>query len=119
MKESLDFIYKEQKELSHFGGIAALLGWDQMTYMPQKGSEERAEQLSLISRLAHERVISDEFYNHLKKLDEHVKHAHRKRPDHCHQIKGRCRKSTKSPLRVCRKNVKDHVACVHRLGRST
>jgi carboxypeptidase Taq len=70
MKESLDFIYKEQKELSHFGGIAALLGWDQMTYMPQKGSEERAEQLCMISRLAHERVISDEFYNHLKKLDE-------------------------------------------------
>jgi len=70
MKESLDFIYKEQKELSHFGGIAALLGWDQMTYMPQKGSEERAEQLCLISRLAHERIISDEFYNHLKKLDE-------------------------------------------------
>ncbi|MCX6663029.1 MAG: carboxypeptidase M32, partial [Euryarchaeota archaeon] len=70
MKESLDFIYKEQKELSHFGGIAALLGWDQMTYMPQKGSGERAEQLSLISRLAHERVISDDFYNHLKKLDE-------------------------------------------------
>jgi len=70
MKESLDFIYKEQKELSHFGGIAGLLGWDQMTYMPQKGSEERAEQLCMISRLAHERVISDEFYNHLKKLDE-------------------------------------------------
>ncbi len=70
MRESLDFIYKEQKELSHFGGIAALLGWDQMTYMPQKGSEERAEQLSLISRLAHERIISDIFYNHLKKLDE-------------------------------------------------
>jgi len=70
MKESLDFIYKEQKELSHFGGITALLGWDQMTYMPRKGSGERAEQLSLISRLAHERVISDEFYNYIKKLDE-------------------------------------------------
>jgi carboxypeptidase Taq len=68
MKESLEFIYKEQKELSHFGGIAALLGWDQMTYMPQKGSDERAEQLSLISRLAHERVTSDELFNHLKKL---------------------------------------------------
>ncbi|HUT00334.1 MAG TPA: carboxypeptidase M32 [Candidatus Thermoplasmatota archaeon] len=68
MKESLDFIYKEQKELSHFGGIGALLGWDQMTYMPLKGSEERAEQLSLISRLVHERVTSDTFYNHLQKL---------------------------------------------------
>jgi carboxypeptidase Taq len=72
MKESLEFIYKEQKELSHFGGIAALLGWDQMTYMPQRGSEERAEQLSLISRLAHERVTSTELYNHLKKLYETV-----------------------------------------------
>jgi len=70
MKESLDFIYKEQKEVSLFSGIAALLGWDQMTYMPPKGSEERAEQLSLISRLAHERVTSDELYIHLKKLDD-------------------------------------------------
>lgn len=70
MKESLDFIYKEQKELSHFGGIAALLGWDQMTYMPPKGSEGRAEQLSLISRLIHERVTSETFYHHLKRLHE-------------------------------------------------
>lgn len=70
MKKSLDFIYKEQKELSHLGGIAALLGWDQMTYMPQKGIGERAEQLSLISSLAHKHMISDNFYNHLKKLDQ-------------------------------------------------
>lgn len=68
MKESLDFIYKEQKELSHYGGIAALLGWDQMTYMPSKGSKGRAEQLSLISRLVHERVTSETFYKHLKGL---------------------------------------------------
>lgn len=70
MKESLDFIYQQQKELTHFGGIAALLSWDQMTYMPSKGNEERAEQLSLISRLSHERAVSDEFYRHLEKLSE-------------------------------------------------
>jgi carboxypeptidase Taq len=70
MKESLDFIYREQKELSSFGGIAALLGWDQMTYMPPKGSEGRSEQLSLISRLVHERVTSETFYQHLKRLHE-------------------------------------------------
>ena len=70
MKKSLDFIYKEQKEVSHFGGIASLLGWDQMTYMPQKGIRGRAEQLSLIARLTHERMISDNLYNHIKKLDE-------------------------------------------------
>ena len=48
MKESLDFIYKEQKELSTYGGIAALLGWDQMTYMPKMGATDRSEQGALI-----------------------------------------------------------------------
>ena len=68
MKESLDFIYKEQKELSTFGGIAALLGWDQMTYMPKMGSTERSEQGALISRLSHEKVISDNFWRHIQNL---------------------------------------------------
>jgi carboxypeptidase Taq len=74
MKESLEYIYKEQKEVSLYGGIAALLGWDQMTYMPLKGSEARAEQLSLISRLTHERVTSETLYTHLKKLHD-VEHT--------------------------------------------
>jgi carboxypeptidase Taq len=70
MKDSLEFIYRQQKELAHFGGIGALLGWDQMTYMPPKGIDERADQISLVSRLAHERVISDEFYKHIMRLHE-------------------------------------------------
>jgi len=68
MKESLDFIYKQQKELSTLGGIAALLGWDQMTYMPKLGAAERSEQTALISRLSHEKVISEEFWKKIKIL---------------------------------------------------
>jgi len=68
MKESLDFIYKEQKELSTFSEIAALLGWDQMTYMPQMGTIDRSQQSSLISRLSHERVVSDKLWSHIKFL---------------------------------------------------
>ncbi|MEA3457153.1 MAG: carboxypeptidase M32 [Candidatus Thermoplasmatota archaeon] len=68
MKESLDLIYNEQKELSKFGGIAALLGWDQMTYMPTQGAAERSDQISLISRLSHEKFTSDKLWNHVKKL---------------------------------------------------
>ena len=68
MKESLDFIYKEQKELTKFGGIAALLGWDQMTYMPTQGAAERSDQISLISRLSHERFTSDKLWDHVRKL---------------------------------------------------
>lgn len=68
MKESLDFIYKEQKELSTLGGIAALLGWDQMTYMPQMGAIDRSDHSSLISRLSHEKVVSDKLWNHIENL---------------------------------------------------
>ena len=68
MKDSLDFIYKEQEELSKFGGINALLGWDQMTYMPTKGAVERSDQISLISRLSHEKFTSDKLWNHVRKL---------------------------------------------------
>ena len=68
MKESLDFIYKEQKELSVIGGIEALLGWDQMTYMPKQGAIERSEQSALISKWAHEKVISNELWKNIELL---------------------------------------------------
>ncbi len=70
MKESLDFIYKQQKELSVISGIGALIGWDQMTYMPKMGAEEKSEQSAFISRLSHEKVISDEFWSHIEKLNK-------------------------------------------------
>ena len=41
-----------------------------MTYMTQKGGIERSEQISLISRLAHEKFTADELYNNVKKLNE-------------------------------------------------
>jgi carboxypeptidase Taq len=67
-EESLKFIYKQQKELSVIGGIGALLGWDQMTYMPEKGAMERSEQTALLSALAHKKVVSDTFWNHITNL---------------------------------------------------
>ncbi len=68
MNTSLSYIYTEQKELSLLGGIGALLGWDQMTYMPPKGIQERSDQLALLARLSHERLISDTFYHHIQTL---------------------------------------------------
>jgi len=68
MNESLDFIYKQQKELSVISGIGALLGWDQMTYMPPMGAGDRSEQTALISKMSHEKVISDKFWNHIQLL---------------------------------------------------
>ena len=72
MKESLDFIYKQQKELSVISGIGALLGWDQMTYMPPMGAGDRSEQTALISKMSHEKVISDKFWSHIQLLSNNI-----------------------------------------------
>jgi carboxypeptidase Taq len=47
-------------DVVHLQQTAALLGWDQQVKMPPGGAEARAEQLALISRLAHEMFVADE-----------------------------------------------------------
>ncbi len=46
-------------EITLLSHTAAILGWDQETYMPSGSIEERSRQLSLISGLIHERLVSD------------------------------------------------------------
>lgn len=48
-------IDREVYLLSH---VSSLLGWDQETYMPAQGIEERAEQISLLETLIHEKITS-------------------------------------------------------------
>ena len=62
--EQLKTILSEISDLSY---TAALLGWDQQTYMPPGGAEARGNQLALLGRLVHERVTSPELG---KLLDE-------------------------------------------------
>jgi carboxypeptidase Taq len=45
-----------KKEAGTLGSVAALVGWDQETYMPHGGARARAEQSSLLARLIHERA---------------------------------------------------------------
>src|SRR4051812_38784287 len=44
-------------ELMDLRGAAALLSWDQNTYMPPGGADARADQLATLERLAHARLI--------------------------------------------------------------
>src|SRR5687767_5282701 len=36
--------------------VGSLIGWDERTYMPLKGSAHRAEQMALLAKLVHEQV---------------------------------------------------------------
>src|SRR5262245_64010516 len=47
-------LIRRVREASLLGSCAALLGWDERTYMPRAGSAHRGEQMALLARLGHE-----------------------------------------------------------------
>ena len=47
-------------EIQHLKDAAALLSWDQETYMPAGGGQTRAEQLATLQTLAHVKLVSPE-----------------------------------------------------------
>ncbi|QQO10680.1 carboxypeptidase M32 [Breznakiella homolactica] len=63
--ERLHVIDSEYRRLEH---AAALLQWDQETYLPRDAVEERAEQLGLLEGIAHERIVSPEVGKLLSEL---------------------------------------------------
>ncbi|MHC4960087.1 MAG: carboxypeptidase M32 [Planctomycetota bacterium] len=50
-----------RRETATLGSCASLLGWDQETYMPHAGTDVRADQLALLSGLAHRRATAKEY----------------------------------------------------------
>jgi carboxypeptidase Taq len=59
-------------EISDLNSSAALLGWDQQTYMPPAGAETRGNQLAMLERLAHERFTSPELGRLLDELEPYA-----------------------------------------------
>src|SRR5262245_14187388 len=53
-----DSLIAHFKEYRLIDSIGSLLGWDERTYMPPKGSDHRAEQMALVARLGHDRLAS-------------------------------------------------------------
>lgn len=51
-------LLKVSEELRDIGAAMCLLGWDQETYMPPKGSDIRAKQLATLAGIYHEKLIS-------------------------------------------------------------
>src|SRR5437660_1503637 len=53
-----DDLIQRFKETRLLDSIGSVLGWDERTYMPPKGSAHRAEQMALLARLGHEQLTS-------------------------------------------------------------
>ncbi|MEW6411072.1 MAG: carboxypeptidase M32 [Candidatus Zixiibacteriota bacterium] len=55
-QQAYDELIRRMKEVSLLHSCNAVLGWDERTYMPRGGANHRADQLGLISGLAHEKM---------------------------------------------------------------
>src|SRR5438094_10054462 len=49
--------------------VGSVLGWDERTYMPRKGSAHRAEQMALIARMTHEMATAPEIERLLQDVE--------------------------------------------------
>ena len=67
MEHTYEELRSRLAEVHDLGVIAMLLAWDQRTMMPRGGAPARADQLATITRLAHERFVSEEIG---RRLDE-------------------------------------------------
>ncbi|HVT87485.1 MAG TPA: carboxypeptidase M32 [Tepidisphaeraceae bacterium] len=56
--QAYEQLTKEVREISLMDSIGSLLGWDQETYLPTKGTTNRAEQQALLARMSHERFTA-------------------------------------------------------------
>lgn len=57
------------KEVSLLSSCAGMLGWDERTYMPRAGSAFRADQLSLLSGMTHEKFVDPKIGELLSDLE--------------------------------------------------
>lgn len=58
--EKLDQLKEKVREITYLGRASAVLGWDQQTYMPSGGAEDRGNQLAVLGSLTHRMFTSPE-----------------------------------------------------------
>ncbi|HMD88332.1 MAG TPA: carboxypeptidase M32 [Anaerolineaceae bacterium] len=76
--EKFKKLESSQNEISDLSYAIALLGWDQQTYMPVGGAEDRGDQLASLERILHLKITSDEIG---KLLEDLIPYAGQLEPD--------------------------------------
>jgi len=70
MEPILDEVCRCARSISLLGSIEGLLGWDERTKLPPAGGEYRAEQMTLLSGMIHERWLDPRFGELLDQIAE-------------------------------------------------
>ena len=69
MSENFHKLKERVARIARLGEVAALVSWDQNTYMPSGAANARAEQSSTLGQFIHELFTSDETANLLSKSE--------------------------------------------------
>ena len=69
-ERAYDDLIGRWKELHLLESCAAVLGWDERTYMPRGGAAHRAEQHALMAGMAHDRATAPEVGDLLSRIEE-------------------------------------------------
>lgn len=79
MEEKLTELKRRLIEVNDLNSAAAVLYWDQSTYMPRGGAQSRARQMSTLERLAHEKFTDPaigQLLDELQSYADGLPHAH-------------------------------------------
>ena len=69
-RETYDELIKRLREVTLLSSCASVLGWDERTYMPRDGAKHRADQLGLLSGMAHEKFTDPKTGDLLSELEQ-------------------------------------------------
>lgn len=72
MEEKMKKFRELLGEVADLQGASAVLDWDQETYMPPGGAQDRAMQLATLNRLAHSKLIDDEIGTLIEELKPEI-----------------------------------------------
>ena len=70
----LEELQRHLAEVKALGGAAAVLGWDQQTYMPTGGAGARAAQFAALSRVIHQQETGDATARLLERAEREGEH---------------------------------------------
>ena len=72
MQELIDKIKAIQSEVVSIGHTLALLGWDQVTYMPDGGAEDRGNSMAVLANIVHQKSTDPAIGEMLAKIEPDI-----------------------------------------------
>jgi carboxypeptidase Taq len=106
-------IFEKAREHALITSSAAILGWDQETFLPSGSSKYRAAQLSWLSARAHELATSDDWKNELEKAEAADPGADHRLTANLRQLRREFDRATKLPVELVARESEANSISMH------